>query len=255
MRYIVALLLFVVPGVAIGAGFATESLFLSKASVTEGDTVFIHAVVNNDAATSFAADMVFKLSNINIGTVPVSLKAGEAGTVSVSWKPGPGTHQVTAELVKGGEVLEYQSATFTVAAKPKPAATSSTPTSTTTIESSKNIQASIESLSPAVAGATAPVFKLIDGGRESLAKVIDSQMAAAKKNLGSKEGETLGDQTGKAASDPMGTFWFVLWTLYLYLLTLLGFVISSAGVFYPVIAILILYSLWRLIRRMRRPAY
>jgi len=31
----------------------------------------------------------------------------------------------------------------------------------------------------------------------------------------------------------MGTFWFILQTLYLYLLTLLNFIIGSAGVFYP----------------------
>ena len=53
----------------------------------------------------------------------------------------------------------------------------------------------------------------------------------------------------------IGTFWYILQTLYLYLLTLLSFIISSAGVFYPVAALLVLFLLWKVVRRVRRPAY
>jgi len=149
--------------------------------------------------------------------------------------------------------------TFTlyVSPKPKPVATSSQ--SAAAVESSAKIQEGIAGFSPAAANVTAPFFTLVDGGRGALSDVIDTQIAATKKNIGpsaGKPGEVLSAEAVKnAPQNPMGTLWFILQTLYLYLLTLLSFIIGSAGVFYPVAALLILYLLWRLIRRAHRPAY
>jgi len=146
--------------------------------------------------------------------------------------------------------------TFTlyVSPKPKPVATSSQ--SAAAVESSAKIQEGIAGLSPAAASATAPFFTMVDGGRGALSDVIDTQIAATKKNIGPSAGEVLSaEEVKNAGSNPMGTFWFILQTLYLYLLTLLSFIIGSAGVFYPVAAFIILYILWRLIRRFSRPAY
>jgi len=149
--------------------------------------------------------------------------------------------------------------TFTlyVSPKPKPVATSSQ--SAATVESSAKIQEGIAGLSPAAASATAPFFTMVDGGRAAISDVIDTQIATTKNAIGptaGKPGEVLSAEAVKnAPQNPMGTLWFILQTLYLYLLTLLSFIIGSAGVFYPVAALLILYLLWRLIRRFSRPAY
>ena len=149
--------------------------------------------------------------------------------------------------------------TFTlyVSPKPKPVATSSQ--SAATVESSAKIQEGIAGLSPAAASATAPFFTMVDGGRAAISDVIDTQIATTKNAIGptaGKPGEVLSAEAVKnAPQNPMGTLWFILQTLYLYLLTLLSFIIGSAGVFYPVAALLIFYFLWRLIRRARRPAY
>ena len=149
--------------------------------------------------------------------------------------------------------------TFTlyVSPKPKPVATSSQ--SAAAVESSAKIQEGIAGLSPAAASATAPFFTMVDGGRAALSDVIDVQIANTKNNIGptaGKPGEVLSAEAVKnAPQNPMGTLWFILQTLYLYLLTLLSFIIGSAGVFYPVAAFIILYILWRLIRRFSRPAY
>jgi len=146
--------------------------------------------------------------------------------------------------------------TFTlyVSPKPKPVATSSQ--SAAAVESSAKIQEGIAGFSPAAANVTAPFFTLVDGGRGALSDVIDTQIAATKKNIGPSAGEVLSaEEVKNASSNPMGTFWFILQTLYLYLLTLLNFIIGNAGVFYPALALLILYLLWRIIRRARRPAY
>lgn len=259
MRYAVVLALLLAPATVFSAGFAKQSLFLSKPSVTEGETVLIHAVVNNDSAASFKGEMTFNQGSAAIGKVPVSLDAGEAQAVSVSWKPAAGSHSITAELKADNEVVERQSATFSVAEKPKPAAQTTSSSQAAAVESSDGIQQGIAGFSPQAADATAPVFKLIDGGRAAAAEVLEGQIANTKKNLGPAAGEpggVLGAEAVKnASSNPMGTFWFILQTLYLYLLTVLNFIIGGAGVFYPVFALLILYMLWRLIRRFRRPAY
>jgi hypothetical protein len=249
---VVALLL--APQLAFGAGFAKQSLFLSHAPVIEGETVLLHAVVNNDATSTFAGEMVFAEGAATVGKVPVSLAPGEAVALSVSWKPAAGSHKIRATLQKGSTTVEEQSATFQVEPKPAPASTSGQ--SAATIESSQNIQNAIAGVSPAVAGAVAPAFRLVDGGREALANVVEKQLESAKQGLPSGQpGSVLSAETAKnAPSDPLGTFLLILRTLYFYLLTLLGFIIASAGVFYPVFALLFFYILWRVVRRVRRPA-
>ena len=151
--------------------------------------------------------------------------------------------------------------TFTlyVTPKPKPAPVAASGGAAAAVESSAKIQEGIAGVSPAVAGAMAPVFTLVDGGRRSVSDALDTQIENTKGRLGTSvasPGEILGsDAVKNAGSNPLGTVWFILQTLYLYLLTILNFIIGSAGVFYPLAAILILYFLWRLVRRARRPAY
>ncbi len=248
------LALAVLPLSVSAAGFARESLFLSKTPVTEGETVLIHAVVNNDTAAKFDGQLVFSDESGSIGSVPVTLGAKEASVVSISWKPLAGSHKVAAELRQGTTVVEKEYGTFEVAKKP--AATATTSTAAAAVESSSGIQQGISSVSPAVANVTAPVFTLIDGGRSAAADVLDSQLANTKTKLGPSAGNVLGaDEVKNAGSNPMGAFWFALYTLYFYILTLLRFIIGSAAVFYPAIALLFLFTLWKLVRRLRRPSY
>lgn len=151
--------------------------------------------------------------------------------------------------------------TFTlyVTPKPKPAPVAASTSAAAAVESSAKIQEGIAGFSPAVANATAPMFKLVDGGRRSISDALDTQIENTKGRLGTSvgsAGEILGsDAVKNAPQNPLGTVWFILQTLYLYLLTILNFIIGSAAIFYPVAAFLILYVLWRLVRRARRPAY
>lgn len=159
-----------------------------------------------------------------------------------------------AALRSGGVQTEELSATFTIAAKPSPAGVASN----TSVGSSADIQQKIADVSPAVAEATAPAFVLLDGGRGSVATFIDQQIADTKQKLSTTETTTSGSVAGiqtEKIPDPMSGFWYALYTLYLYLLTLLRFIVGSAAVFYPLLAIIFIYGLWRLYRRMRRPAY
>ena len=143
--------------------------------------------------------------------------------------------------------------------KPKPPPVAASSSAAAAVESSNDIQQSISGVSPQAASALSPVFTLIDGGRSKAADVLDNQIANTKKNLGPNAGapsEVLSAEDVKqAGQNPMGAFWYILQTLYLYLLTLLRFIVGSAGVFYPVLAAAVLYLLWKIVSRFRRPAY
>jgi len=144
--------------------------------------------------------------------------------------------------------------TFYVVPKPKPVATSSQEAAA--IESSAAIQQNINNILPPVETTVKPAFTLIDGARGAAADVLDSQLAATKKNLGPNPGQVLGaEATKNATTNPGGAFWYLLQTLYFYLLTVLRFIIGSAALFYPIFAILFLYFIWKMFRRFRRPAY
>jgi hypothetical protein len=256
MQKLLALLGFLLlPSFAFGAGFAQQSIFLSKSSVVEGDTVLIHTVVQNDSQAAFPGNVVIEDGDIKVGSVPVTLDAGEAQAVSVSWKPAAGSHKITAQLQDaGGTVVESESQSFSIQAKPKPAAEAAKPgasDSAAAVESSADIQAKIDGLSPAAGGALAPVFKLVDGGRNAIADVLDGQIAQTKPKLTPIPGVVAGTSTIKA---PDQGSWFssIFHTVYFYILTVLRFVVGSAGVFYPLLAVVFFYILWRTFKRFRR---
>lgn len=237
-------------------GFARESLFLSKSSVIEGETVLLYTSVKNDTASAFSGKVIFS-DAAAIGSVQVVLDAGEARVVSVSWKPSAGSHTVSAQLedAKGG-VVEKESATFTIAQKPKPVATNETSNqSAAAVDSSAGVQQQIANLSPTVAQTVAPAFAVVDSVRASAASALDKGIDWSKQQIAG--GQVLGAQTQKspAQSGWQGTLWTILGTLALYILSVLRYVVGSAVLFYPVLLILILFLLWRLIKRFRRPAW
>lgn len=242
-------LLLITPFSAGAAGFAKDSLFLSKSPVTEGETVFIHAVVANETGSSFTGNVVFKDGETRVGAVAVTLSPGGAQAVSVSWQPTGGSHKVTAELTAGdGTVAESENTTFVVQEKPTEERVDSAATSS--IESSTKIQEKIASISPEAAGAVAPVFGAIDTLRQKGVEALSKGEAWAKgKSAGDVAGENT--ETSGIATTVMG----LVATLLTYVLGALKFLLSHAGIFYPVFAIVFFYLLWRVFKRMRRPSY
>lgn len=239
---------FAAPLLASAAGFSSSALFLSKSPVTEGETVLIHAVVQNDSAESFVGELKFDSGTTTIGTVPVTLKTGEARTVSVSWTPAAGTHAVIALLEsEGGEVAADERASFTIAKKPEPEddEAEDTATESTAVEPSSNIQSAIENTSPTAARYSAPVLTSLDSLRAKGADVLDGQIAQTRGRLAS--GEVLGEKEEKTWGQTAST---MAQTLYLYLLTLMRAILANVALFYPLFVIAFLYALWRLYRRM-----
>lgn len=252
MRY-TALLLLIIPIFAGAAGFAKGSLFLSRSNVTEGEAVRVYTVVSNDATTTFTGSVIFTDGTLSLGSVAVTLTVGEAQTVSVYWKPTAGTHTVTAKLTsKSGTVAESESSNFTVKEKPKPVDTASTTYPIATyVESSQAIEDTVGNYVPAASGVIAPALDFIDSLRGKGAEAIQKGIDWSKAKMASK-GQVEGAEDSKGSW--MDTAMTMLATLSLYGLTVLLFVISHIGAFYPVIAIIFFYLLWKLFRGVRRPA-
>ena len=260
---------------ALAVGFAPQqSLFLSKNSVTEGDTVVIHTTVNNDETDPFSGTMKFRDEAGSIGNTAVSLKAGEAGTVSISWEPSAGTHQITAELdSKTGTIVGTETESFTISPKPKPvppATQSTTNTVASTIplvpiDSSKNIQQSIADISPTAAKFSVPIFGAIDTGRKAAASALDNGIDWSKKQLiktetaGKKPGTKVATSTDTVAgidqTSILKTLWTISATVALFMLSAFRYLVGNAGMFYPFLLILFFFFLWRLFRGMRRSRY
>ena len=257
-------LFFLAPLIASAAGFATQSIFLSKSSVTEGDSVKIYAVLSNNASTAFAGNVVLSDGSTKIGTSPVAIAAGGSQIVSVAWQPTAGSHTITAELVSSsGTSVEKQSQEFTIAEKPKPVVAPAfdafATSSSAAVESSQGIQDQIGSLSPTAANVSKPAFNFFDGLRSTAADFLDSQLTSTKTKLAAtpKSGVVAGDSTTSdpKIQNPWSNIWTILYTLYIYVLTILRFLIGNAGVFYPLLAILFFYFLYRTYKRFRRPAW
>ena len=258
-RVFIALLAFgLFPSLVFGAGFARQSIFLSKTQVFEGDSVLIHTIVANDAAEKFTGTLTLTEGDEKIGTLPIALAAQEAQAASISWKPIAGSHTITATLTDTtGDVAEKTTATFRVNEKPKPADASATPGD---VGASEDIQNQIANLSPGVAQAVAPVFSGVDSARNTAVSTIDkgiewATMQTAPKKKASNGGLVLGESTPKEGGGIMGTIWTIFATISLHILSILRYIIANPAICYPVFAALFLYGLWRLYKRMRRPKY
>lgn len=262
-NYVVVVVLFLMPWSVFAAGFAKHSLFLSKTSVVEGDTVLIHAIVANDTEVRFSGKLSLREKESLIGVVPLLLAAEEVRAVSVSWNPSAGTHTLIAELATdSGEKVEEQQATFSVAEKPKKPETGFSSSPAASVQSSQQLQEQLAQLSPSVARYATRIFSTIDSLREEAVKVLDRGVEWSKKKVTqTNPASVLGAQAtttpnaGTLVAGTMQTLFLVAATVLLYLFSVLRYIIENAGIFYPVLAVAFLYLLWKLYRRMRRPRY
>lgn len=253
------------PSFALAAGFAKDPIFLSRTPVTEGQPVHVYAVVSNTDSAVFTGTLVFYDNGAKIGSVAITLAAGATQTASILWTPSAGAHPLSAQLVaKDGSVTEQVAQNFTVNAKPKPvtapAAAAASPSQTAaTIDSSAAIQKDIAGLSPQVASAAEPVFSVVDGARNSIAGVLDNQIAGTKQKVSAapKPGIVAGTETSNTFKDaqvqnPATGFWYWLYTAYLWMLLGVRWLVGNAAIFYPVFAIAFLFFIYKMYRRFRR---
>ena len=261
-KSVLVLLLCLLPGVVSAADFIKQSVFLSQNTVTQGDTVSIHTVVSNTNNTAFIGKLNFLDNGSLIGNVSVSLSPFQAQVYSISWSPTAGSHTISADLYDNNQlVIDETQGTFLVAAPPT---TASSTGSTQTVESSQPIDAAIQTISPSAAQYLAPAFAAIDTARTQADIALTNasrwaqtrlptgkQISSIRTQKTAQGNQTQGGSTGSASIAT--TLRTISFSVLLYVLTALRYIITHVGIFYPVAAIIFLYVLWRLFRGVRRP--
>lgn len=80
-------------------GFPTQEVWLSADTIIEGETVFIHAIVLNDAPGVFTGTMEFYDDSRLLGKTPFSVTGTQkVRVVSLSWEATAGEHRITAKI-------------------------------------------------------------------------------------------------------------------------------------------------------------
>lgn len=256
-KFFICVILFALPGIVSAANFAKQSIFLSTNTPVAGNTVLIHASVSNGTAQKFTGTLKVHDDLGAIGSVPVTLAAGEASDVSVSWKPTAGARTVVADLTdSSGTVVEEDSQTFTIASSVSTNPGNTSNQNLNGIQTSAQIQQSIKSVSPVAEQYSAPIFNVIDSGRVFSAGQLNNAINWSKAQIGapvtSPTTNFINTPDAATQNKTASTAWTIFATAVLYVLTVVLFIIGNAGVFYPILAILFFYTLWRLFRRYRR---
>ena len=262
-KSVLVLLLCLLPGVVSAADFIKQSVFLSQSTVTQGDTVSIHTVVSNTNNTAFAGKLNFLDNGTLIGNVSVSLSPFQAQVYSISWSPTAGSHTISADLYDSNQlVVDETQGTFLVAAPPT---TASSTGSTQTVESSQPVDAAIQTISPPAAQYLAPAFASIDTARAqanvaltNASQWTQAQLPTGKQTSIHTQKTAQGNQTQSGSTSSASittTLHTISFSILLYVLTVLRYIITHVGIFYPVAAIIFLYVLWRLFRGVRRPRH
>lgn len=201
-----------------------------------------------------AAVLITPLSASASTLVLPDAPATEGDTVLIYWHPSAGSYRITAErLNQSGTVLDSETTTFVVEEIPEPEP-ARVVQGTSTVESSGKIQEAIANIVPQAAVAT-PVFGAIDNLRQKGADALAEAEVWAKAKGSKQESSEVAGANTEAESGIASTVMALVATALSYLLALLKMVVSSAGIFYPVFAIVFFYILWRLFKRMRRSNY
>ena len=185
-----------------GVQFANHSVFLSQPSAPAGSDILIYASLVNTATSSFTGTAIFKDGSAELGRVGVSLSAGEARVVSISWAPTAGSHQISASLAdasgnpvsaRSGETRA--SADFKIETPPPapPAladdalagsggsgAGASSTLAAAVIPATALKSYLLETLPPAASSTVETVVSAIDRARGSAVDAIDTQIARAR---------------------------------------------------------------------------
>lgn len=228
--------------------------------MTEGQSATLHASLSNTSAEEMDGSVIFADDGKEFGKVALTLAEGEARIISVSWKPSrAATHSLTATLVGTEGELDKLTIAVVVAEKPK---TEAQARAAAAIESSAEIQKKIAELSPQVGKKINPVFDTLDDARERGAVFLDREIADTKSSLDTvtvrrdelAKGSVAGAETDAARSESRKlTAEFFFKTLLLYTLSAVRFAVGNAGLFYPLVAVIVLTGLYKLFMRWRNP--
>ena len=242
----------------VSGGFPSGSLWLSKTSVTEGESVQIFAPIYNAGAEKLSGDVAFLVDESPIGTVHFTLGAGESQIASMSWSAKQGAHAVSAKIENTlGEVSkadvalskeETGSIDVTVAPPPPQPAIVKILTG-----AGNAVSTAVAASLPAVSSTLSAVLGETESIRTQAKDALEKNLASAAP---SSEGQVLGTEierpsgTALAASAASAVPSFSP----LRIITEVAlFIVSYAWVFYPLLLVVLLIVFYIVAKQIARP--
>ncbi len=233
----------------VAAGLAPGSIWLSKTSLTEGDTVTIFTPVYNSSAEKITGDAVFTSDDTTIATTHFSLGAGEAQILSAKWTAVVGAHVLKAHIENSADPDLKQAVSVSgnategisvsVAAAPPP------PLAVQILKGSVNAVSNVATeATPIVTAAAGTLFNQTEQLRKA---AVASLQAALGPSDTKPQGSVLGAETyrappsgllASAASAPAST------GIMRIIQQVLLFIVSYTWIFYPLLLISILGVLY-----------
>ena len=108
---------------AVQAGFPSQALWVSAIAPSEGETVAISTVVVNDTSATLNGTVIFLANDTRIGTREFELPSSKSQIHSIEWKPKRGEYKLLARIEGTSAALsqkETPSLTITVKEPPTP---------------------------------------------------------------------------------------------------------------------------------------
>lgn len=244
----------------IQAGFPTQSLWLSKTSVTEGDALEIYAAVYNAGSAQLRGTVAFQVDGKTIGTKKFDIAAGKADLVSVSWKAAAGLHNFSAAIqdasgTKSGEAVSLSSATAgtvtaVVAAAPPPSIVEQ---GIKTV--SETIANASSAATPVIASAASGIFAKTEEFRKGVldnAQESSMEKTPATTSSTAREGQVAGASVAPQQTSGQSSLFNNI-SQFAAPAILLTF--GSPAIFYPLLCLILLAAIYALGKFVRRPKY
>lgn len=224
---------------ALPGGFAPASLWLSKSTLTDGESANVSTALYDSGDASLSGDIIFTDNGTTFANLSFELQPGESRIYSASWSAKAGSHTLGAALanVRSG----------TAAASVKDASAASVVISVATPAPPPAATSSATGTAGTVAGAASAVVNAAESVRTAGASALRSQLAAlaaASSSSATPSPKVLGASTQKVAAGSASN-WFQ--TFERAALTGLLFVFDSQFWFY-LLALFVLYLLYKITR-------
>jgi len=243
---------------SLSAGFAPNSVWLSRTNALAGDSINIFSVLYNSSDSSIIGDLVFTVDGISVGTKSFTVGSGETQIESLPWTARVGKHTISAKIEKVLDsntkntvnVLNQTTGSVTVNFENPPPPPPPTPPSETTKVLSgivSTIQNAISASAPIIADTAKTVYNTTESMRTQAKSALNKQIENNAKTTKSPD-----SASGPVSKTQVDKGWVP--SAEKYLAGVMFAVVSSKTLFYGVLllSLIFLFLILRMIWRERR---
>lgn len=252
----------------LSAGFAPSSVWISRSSVTAGDSVNIFTVIYNSSEEGVSGDLIFLVDEKSIGVKHFTLTSGETQAQSLPWITSSGQHTISAKIENSlstktntnQNLASKATGSITVTVKPAPPPPPPTPPSQTTQVLNtvvSGVQTGIASSVPVVSSVFQSIYNTTESLRTQAEKALAKQVENKSKTNPTKNSSSTDSASGAISEDsnlePIKSNGFIP-TTQKYLAGVMFTVVSSKLLFYLalILSIILIFLMLRMVWRERK---